>query len=396
MTKKILWCSDDFKLPTGYSQVTRNILHGIYRGGFDVHNLSFQNMGFPSNFSISDRLFAPWNIYYQLHPNEAYGNQGSVEFFNNELKPDITAFLSDSFMIRWIGEKDRAAKMHGKKLFYFPFDSADVYEGSKEVMAVMDIKVAMSKFAKKLLKKETGIDSHYIPHGVDTAIYRPLPKEIITKTRAENKWENKFVVGCVGRNQSRKNLPALFKAFAEFSKDKDDAVLFMHCDPVDPQGTNLNDLSKKLGIKDKVTYGLRRFTLGVSEFRVNLAYNVMDIHVLPTTGEGFGLPIVESMAVGIPNVVTNCTTTPELLDKWGEKVPLAKGHPHINGQLNTDRALVDIDKMVASMNKLYDNPELRRKYSEGGMKHVIDNYSWDKIIRMWLGLLEFGDENIRD
>lgn len=396
MTFKMLWCSDSVMLPTGYAQVTRNVLNGLYRSGADILNLAFQNVGFPTNFMKSDKMIIPWNTVSQLHPGESYGNGGSVEFYSNDFKPDITAFLSDAFMIKWltnkIGDgKTKRNRVHGRTLFYFPFDSHEVYQGAKEVMQLMDIRVAMSKFAQKLLKDQTGIDSHYIPHGVDTTIYRPLPPHVRTQIRGQNKWEKKFVVGSVARNQSRKNLPALFKSFAEFARDKKDVVLLMHCDPMDPQGTNLVDMANKLGITDKVVFGMRRFSQGVPEFNINLTYNTMDIHVLSTTGEGFGLPIIESMAAGIPNICTDYTTSKELIGNDGELVRLARGHPHIVGQLNTDRALVDIESLTKKMNKLYDNPELRKKYAEKGRRRILNDYSWDKVMRMWLSLLEFGE-----
>ena len=138
-----------------------------------------------SGNAIADRMIALYNMYYSIHPNEAYGNQGSVEFWNDQLKPDITAFLADSFMIKWLadlvehkGQKiKRRQKLLGKTLFYFPLDSKDVYDGVKQVMEVMDIRVAMSKWAQRILKKDVDIDSHYIPHAVDNIVFRPLNKE---------------------------------------------------------------------------------------------------------------------------------------------------------------------------------------------------------------------------
>lgn len=401
MTFKLLWCSDAFELPTGYSQVTRNVLNNFSKAGVEVHNLAFQNMGFPSNFRISDRMIAPYNVYYQLNPGENYGNGGSVEYYSQHIKPDITAFLCDSFMIKWItdmvehnGQKmKRRHKIIGSLLFYFPFDSKDVYAGAEDVLETMNIRVAMSKFAQNLLKKETGLESHYIPHGLDPVIYRPLPKHVIEKAKKDNKWEDKFIVGCVGRNQSRKNLPALFKAFKEFSDGKKDTVLFLHADPKDPQGNDLFDLSKKLGIQDKVVFGMKRFSLGEPEFKINLAYNLMDVHVLSTTGEGFGLPIIESMAAGTPNICTDYTSAKELIGNHGLRVPLARGHPYITGQLNTDRALVDISKLANAMERMYNNEALRKKYSKLGRKYVLDNYSWERVMRMWLNLIEHGEAN---
>jgi len=399
MSKKILWCSDAWQLPTGYSQVSRNVISNLYKAGFDTTYLSFQNVGFPSNLMISERMIAAYNIIFPIHPNESYGNQGSVEFWNNDLKPEITAFLADSFMIKWMADNveidgkqaKRRARLGGKTLFYFPLDSQDCYDGVEQVMNVMDIRVAMSKWSQEKLKKGTGIDSHYIPHGVDNHIYRPYPEEIRDQLRKQNNWEGKFVVGSVGRNQSRKNIPNLMKAFQIFADGKDDAILFLHCDPKDPNGTDLIDLSKRLGIENQTVFGMKRFSLGVTETRMNMVYNTMDVHCLSTTGEGFGLPIVESMSAGVPNICTDYTTARELIEGHGELVDLAKGSPYIVGQLNTNRAMVDYEDMAKKIEKLYNNESLRKKYSKLGRKHVIENYSWDRVLRMWINLIERGE-----
>jgi len=42
-------------------------------------------------------------------------------------------------------------------------------------------------------------------------------------------------------------------------------------------------------------------------------YNMMDVFVLPTAGEGFGIPTLEAMSCGVPICVTNYTTGWELV-----------------------------------------------------------------------------------
>jgi glycosyltransferase involved in cell wall biosynthesis len=42
------------------------------------------------------------------------------------------------------------------------------------------------------------------------------------------------------------------------------------------------------------------------------AYNAMDVFVLPTKGEGFGMPLVEAQACGTPVITTATTSGPEL------------------------------------------------------------------------------------
>ena len=385
----ILWNSDCPYLPTGYAMVSRNLCSRFPKAGIGVNYMSFQNQGMPISFEMFGEKY-PFNLFYQLHHDEWYGNKDSVMFWANELKPDVVAFLADSFMLSWIKDKKpkwkEIAKPNTKGLFYFPFDSDHVYTGAKEVLEQMDIRVAMAKFGQEVLKKDTGLDSYYIPHGFDPNVFFPIRSKLELKKSAG--FENKFVVGSVMRNQSRKMIPNLLMSFKEFIKDKPDAVLYMHCDPLDPQGWNLLELVQRYGLEGKVYFGMKRYSLGIPEHRLNQIYNLFDIHVLPTTGEGFGLPIIESQACGIPNVCTDYTTGRELLEGHGELVPLSKDCEYIVGQLNTNRALVSVPSMTESMNKLYYDEKLREKYGKESRAFALEGYTWDKIMQMWIDMLQ--------
>ena len=41
-------------------------------------------------------------------------------------------------------------------------------------------------------------------------------------------------------------------------------------------------------------------------------YRQMDLFVMPTKGEGFGIPLIEAQACGVPVVTTDASTGPEL------------------------------------------------------------------------------------
>lgn len=387
----ILWNSDAHFLPTGYAMVSRNLCTRFKKSGIDVNYMAFQNQGMPITTQMFNESYN-FPTFFQLHHDEFYGNKDSVLFWANELKPDVVAFLSDSFMLSWIKDKkpkwkEITGKHNTKSLFYFPFDSDDVYDGAKQVMEQIDIRVAMAKFAQATLKKYTDLDSYYIPHGVDLNVFRPLTPEHKLELKKQAGFENKFVVGSVMRNQSRKMIPNLLYSFKEFIKDKPDAVLYLHCDPLDPQGWNLFDLCNRLELSGKVFFGLKRYSLGIPEARLNMVYNLFDVHVLPTTGEGFGLPIIESQSCGVPNIATDYTTSRELIEGHGELVPLCQECPYIIGQLNTKRGLISIPKLTESMNKLYYNEQLRKQYSKDSIDFV-QQFSWEKIVQMWLDLFE--------
>lgn len=390
---KLLWISDFPNLPTGYAQVTRNVLSGLTNAGVPVSCVGFQYAGMPLPFQN-----------YTVFSNGIGGDPYSAltNILNQHvatLKPEYTGFLCDSFMIRWLIEKRIMGDTIGtiaenmkkatKLLMYYPFDSKDVYDGSKDVLEQMDVRVAMSQFGQALLKKEAGLDSFHIPHGVDTHIYRPLPQNIKDTLRRDNNWENKFIVGSISRNQSRKLNTRTMEVFKEFASNKEDAMLLFHCDPLDPAGTNLIDFGKRLNIIDKMKFsGQVNFMYGFPEQRLNALYNLMDVHILATTGEGFGIPIIESQAVGIPNICTDYTSAKELIQGHGY---LAKIQTYIIGQLNTHRAMVDINDMVKKLDKMYYHPEKRKRMGQRAREFTLRHYSWEKIIRMWIELLEHGE-----
>ena len=397
--KKILWCSDSPIIPTGYAQVTRNIGMRFKRAGFDFNALGFQQWSMPISEVKYQEGWLNFPLFPVLSSGEFYGNQGSIEYWVNNLRPNITMFLLDSFMLRHLVENKLKGNVIERTMdkiknvtspwMYFPFDSADVYQGAKEVLEAMDVRIAMSKFAQKLLKDQTGLDSFYIPHGCDTLIYRPLPKDYVEKFKTQMGIQNKFVVGSVFRNQTRKLPSKLLKAYKIFSDRHNDTILLLHTDANDPQGQNLIDLMERIKLdKSKVRFTNMNFISGVTAHDVNVIYNMMDVHALSTTGEGFGLPIIESQAAGIPNVITDYTTSRELIEGHGQ---LVKVKDFIEGQMNTNRAMVDVEDMANCFDTYYNNRELMQKHGKDARKFTLEHYNWEKVMRMWIELLTFGE-----
>jgi len=181
--------------------------------------------------------------------------------------------------------------------------------------------IAMSKFAALQAKKVHGIDSVYIPHGYDKKLFFPIDKN---EAKRKLGLQGKFVVGTVARNQGRKMLDRTIKAFAIFCRDKPDAVLLMHTDPTDiAAGIDLNQLITRFQLQNRVFYTGTTFYKSFDYNKMNEIYNAMDLFFLSTSGEGFGIPTIEAMACGVPQVVTDYTTTKELVTdkpKSGEAI----------------------------------------------------------------------------
>ncbi|GAA1334982.1 glycosyltransferase [Streptomyces sanglieri] len=148
----------------------------------------------------------------------------------------------------------------------------------------------------------------------------------------------------VGRLTQQKDFETLIKSFYEVQKVNKNARLIIIGSG--PKKDDLEDLIDRLGIQSKVK---------IIEY-VEDIYSVMkesDIFVLSSRWEGFGIVLVEAMAVGTPVVATNCPTGPNEILKdgeYGELVPV--GDPlsmanAINEMLNRrdeEKRTLDIQK----------------------------------------------------
>jgi glycosyltransferase involved in cell wall biosynthesis len=102
----------------------------------------------------------------------------------------------------------------------------------------------------------------------------------------------------VGRIQARKNLPRLVEAYARLRKQGLDAKLVM-VGKRDWQSGQLLEKIKDLGLQDSVVFP------GFVPFEdLPLFYNAAEVFVFPSFFEGFGLPVVESMASGVPTITS--------------------------------------------------------------------------------------------
>src|SRR3989442_8283980 len=94
-----------------------------------------------------------------------------------------------------------------KWIVYFQMDGGPFYPPWEPMLKDVDELVTMSEFGRGVFQE--GLPSrriHVIYHGVDTSVFRPLPDRARLKTH--ERFQGKFVIGCVARNQPRKNIPA--------------------------------------------------------------------------------------------------------------------------------------------------------------------------------------------
>jgi len=178
-------------------------------------------------------------------------------------------------------------------------------------------------------------------------------------------------------NCGRKNLPLTIEAFAEFAKDKNNAVLFMLTQANFHEGHNLGRLIYWNGIQDKVIFEKNKTAeRGITDEMVNYYYNNADCLLLSTSGEGFCLPIIEAFSTKLPVIATNYSSIPELLaDERGIPVEVAT---YIHGTYELKRAIASKDAIKTALEYVYNvNTNVMKEKAYNFARHL----SWEKTYR---------------
>lgn len=174
---------------------------------------------------------------------------------------------------------------------------------------------------------------------------------------SEESWRNvsQFTVGTVSRLVPQKSLETLLEAFAKLKRIKPDSRLLIA--GIGPLEKSLKKASEDLGIDGDVVWIGKRSD-------IPSIMKAIDIFVLSSIYEGFGLVLLEAMAAGTPVIATNISAIPEVLD-YGEAGLLFEAK--------------NSDDLFSKMSLMLDE-KCRDKFREKGSVRAKDFFSLKKMI----------------
>lgn len=208
----------------------------------------------------------------------------------------------------------------------------------------------------------------YLPHGIDTEVFHKLDSVERRLARISLNFEPKdFVVGTVMTNQPRKDW-ALAGAIAfNLRQQIPNLKLWWHVDRQEAiGGWSLPAIINDFALNDIV-----HVTIGGTDDDMCRRYNACDVTMLPSNGEGFGYPILESQACGVPCV--------HVAYGGGEHYTPANVVPYsfrFEGLFNSKRPVTS-EHQWAEMVKIGNLPT-----------YDMADYSWEKVWPKWHSWLE--------
>lgn len=416
---KLLFYGDTPTGNTGFATVSKNILKRLHDTGmYDIHVLGINYYGDPHDL--------PYKIYPAIfnEENDVYGRQKLLDLLRNKQNGFQVFFsLQDTFVMATVGEliarirdgyvEDREVMENGavihkkvkvaglgfKWVYYFPIDASPKKEWIEKSVKLCDVAIPYTNYAKTECEKFVKRDYHVIYHGFDKETFHVLPEDVKQAFRdkyfKEHNLKERFVVINVNRNQERKGYLQTLIAFSIFNKIVPNAILYTHCDVFGDRGGNLVEVGRQIGLTNNWIYPnpeVYEKNIPISSKFINGLYNIADVNISTTLGEGFGLSLIESMAAKTLNVFPDNTAPRELLAD-GRGVLVRSGdtpnHLEMNGPYDNNliRPVTNIEDLVDKLLWVYRSREAVKKITEKAHAWALENCDWDNITEQFHKLI---------
>lgn len=187
------------------------------------------------------------------------------------------------------------------------------------VLKRADLVWTMSRWGREILEAH-GVPAERIgivPAGVDVESFRPPAGG---RPPAEP-----FRFLCVGKWEERKGTALLVRAFAEEFDPSEPVELVLHCGTLGKREVDYRQETRAI-VRESGRAGARiAFSDPTDDGRLIKLMQSCHGFVLPTRGEGWGLPILEAMACELPCIVTGYSGVTEFANEWNSYlVPVEK------------------------------------------------------------------------
>lgn len=307
-------------------------------------------------------------IYLPITGNLGYYlNFLYVNMIIKKMKPDIiNVHYASGYgtLGRFIKFEKKLLNVWGSDIYDFPNQSEIkkkiLIKNLKAYKFIASTSKCMAKETKKYIEENKEI--FITPFGVDTEKFKSFYK---------NKENTKITIGVVKTLSENYGIEYLVRAIFDLKNlipEEDFKKIEVNIYGTGDLKENLEKLSKKLEISNKIF-----FKGYIQNDLVPIVLNEMDIFVVPSINESFGVASLEAMACEIPVIVSDAEGLKEVVEnnKTGFVV-----------ERKNAKAIAEKIKL------LINDKELRKKMGKEGRKRVKEIYDWQKNVDSMLKIYE--------
>jgi len=192
--------------------------------------------------------------------------------------------------------------------------------------------------------------------GVDPKFRVIHDPQALQQVRREYKLPDSFIL-YVGLIEPRKNVPLLIQAYKKLV-DQGITTPLVIVGRLGWMSGEINDQIERLDLKERV-----QFTGYVPVEDLPGIYNLACLFVYPSRYEGFGFPVLEAMACGVPVITSSVSSLPEIVGEAGMLI-----QPD------------DEEVLTQAMGIVLSKPDLQAELARKGPVHAAE-FTWERTAR---------------
>lgn len=372
----LLLMSDSPHLRSGLARITRDLATvacslpdfrvGTFgRGGWGCRRLPWAQYNFPES--------AEWG--------QAYLENCWRDFAGDQVGVILT--IQDPSRVHWFAQpqyindcplKEFLQSGRFRRWGYFPVDGVGVHNKLSVVQgdAIQgyDRALAYGAWGAEVIANTIGREVEWIPHGYNSEVFQPRGREAGRMALCLK--EEDLVIAAVMTNQARKNWGLAFQIAEQLRRTYSNLKFLAVVDvmtrywSIDSLVADF-DASKYVKVIDNSNF---------TDTELSYLYSACDLTILPSLGEGFGFPVVESMACGVPCVTGGYGGSVELVPKQSWLV-----EPHawrMEGACNITRPVYNPMDWVKAIKDV-----LHEENASEWCCQQVEHLRWDNLHHQW-------------
>ena len=128
----------------------------------------------------------PYGDDWLIYPVDGYGSPEVVRTVLTQHKPDVVWFMTDPRFYVWLWEMEDEIRSLVPVVYYHVWDNYPYPTFNKNYYDSCDVIATISKVTDDIVKTVSpDTESVYIPHAVNSEVFKPLDKEVIKKARQD-------------------------------------------------------------------------------------------------------------------------------------------------------------------------------------------------------------------
>jgi glycosyltransferase involved in cell wall biosynthesis len=371
---RIFVLSDD-GVATGFGRISMNVNTRLVKRGYQVMAASLAFDGLLPPVYDGDPL--PYWVASLAGRNWVEESVKVINAYN----PDIVMVIQDAPYAQAL----RNSPLDWSRIGFVvvtPVDGVPIYPDWVDTVKRADAALTISQFGVEAFRR-AGAQVTLCRPGIDpNRFYRLNDEERkALRTRLGLDADN-YIVGTASMNQGRKCISLMLEAFMDFAADKPHARYLMDMEETSPAGWDINALCKQFGYdRSKLLFRADCIRAGVVDMRER--YNLMDMHMVVSHREGYGIPLVEAQACGVLSMALDYCSGSEICG-LDEVTNFPRGvliRPIDFTEAGTWGGALDRfpDKkhFLNRLQWVYDNPHERAAIAERGMEWS-RRHTWDE------------------